>query len=174
MARLQIQATASESVRRLNPQIFGEAPSKMRVGEGNGAIHGFNRLNAESSSRAKSSGIPAVSGGETRQRRMNKTEARALEWLGCHGYTGIIAQPTRLFPLAGGGSYTPDFLAWKPGDTGVLVVEVKGGYRGPGWEQGYERYKRAALQYCQTSGPWRFAMLTWSARRREWTFEAWS
>ncbi|MBO4620355.1 MAG: hypothetical protein J5654_09630 [Victivallales bacterium] len=102
---------------------------------------------------------------------MNKTEARAMQWLIYQGYANIIPQPTRLFPLAGGGTYTPDFLAWNPSDGSILVVEVKGGYRGPGWEQGMERYKRAAAQY--DGGPLKFTMLAWSAKRREWAVDFW-
>lgn len=69
-----------------------------------------------------------------------------------------IEQPTRLFPLPGWGTYTPDILAWKPGKSGILVVEVKGGYKGPGAEQGMERYARAAGTYdCPA---WRFFLAT--------------
>ncbi len=84
-----------------------------------------------------------------------KAEAAALAWLSGEGWQ-VIPQPCRLFPLAGGGSYTPDLLAWRNGFPGVLVVEVKGGYRGAGWEQGYERYKRAADAFdCHA---WRFCL----------------
>lgn len=59
----------------------------------------------------------------------------------------IASQAKGFFTLAGSvDTYTPDFIVvhdFLP----IEVWEVKGGYRGPGWEQGYERYKRAAAQY---------------------------
>lgn len=59
----------------------------------------------------------------------------------------IIAQQVRnLFQLDGGGMYIPDFLVIDA-DSMIRVIEVKGGYRGAGFEQGYERYKRAAAQF---------------------------
>ena len=166
MTRIDLSATASDSVRRLNPAIFA---GKQAQTHGNEPERDFARNTEKMPAEAFSRGNSGV----TRQRKMNKTEARAMEWLRFQGYSGIIAQPTRLFPLAGGGSYTPDFLAWELMSFGILVIEVKGGYKGPGAEQGYDRYKRAALQYSPAGSPWRFALLTWHARRREWTFEAW-
>ena len=171
--RIDLAATASEATRRRNPAIFGETAPDFAPRRENPAKRDFARIAAKTPAEANSGRNPGISGGETRQRQMNKTETRAMEWLRLHGYAGIIAQPTRLFPLAGGGTYTPDFLAWEPMTSCVWVVEVKGGYRGPGWDQGYDRYKRAALQYSPPGSPWRFALLTWHARRREWTWEAW-
>ena len=55
--------------------------------------------------------------------------------------------------------YIPDFIVFGPGP--ARVIEVKGGYRGPGAEQGYERYKRAALQY---SGNGAFFFELWTVR----------
>lgn len=168
MGRIDLSATASDSVRRLNPAIFAGKQAQTRENE---PERDFARNGAKTHADAVSRGIAGV----TRQKRMNKTEARAMEWLGFNGYSGIIAQPTRLFPLAGGGTYTPDFLAWEPLTSCVWVVEVKtAGAHYHGWEQGYDRYKRAALQYSQPGSPWRYALLTWHARRREWTFEEWN
>lgn len=82
-----------------------------------------------------------------------KAEETALERLKqeCEGQDSLIcAQVRNLFPLAGGGTYIPDFVVLSP--HGARVVEVKGGYRGPGWEQGRERYKRAAAQYSGKAG----------------------
>ncbi len=94
-------------------------------------------------------------GKRCQKRTETKAEAAALAWLTSEGWQ-TITQPCRLFPLAGGGSYTPDIVAWRGGFPGVLVLEVKGGYRGAGWEQGYERYKRAAAAYdCHA---WRFCL----------------
>ena len=165
MTRIDLSATASDSVRRLNPAIFAGKQAQTRENE---LDRDFARDNAKTPSLRECGGI-------TKQKKMNKTEARAMEWLRFQGYTGIIAQPTRLFPLAGGGTYTPDFLAWELMASCVWVVEVKtAGAHYHGWEQGYDRYKRAALQYSKPGSPWRFALLTWHARRREWTFEAWN
>ena len=166
MTRIDLSATASDSVRRLNPAIFAGKQAQTRENE---PERDFTRDGAKTPSPRGCGGNSGI----TRQKRMNKTEARAMDWLRFQGYSDIIAQPTRLFPLAGGGTYTPDFLAWELMSFGVWVIEVKGGYRGAGWEQGYERYRRAALQYSPAGSPWRFALLTWHARRREWTFEAW-
>ena len=87
-----------------------------------------------------------------------KTEETVRAWLESEGYR-IVTQPTNLFPMAGGGRYTPDFLAWKDDENGILVVEAKQeGAHYRGYEQGYERYKRCASQY--DSRQWRFAMAT--------------
>jgi hypothetical protein len=172
--RIDLAATASEATRRRNPAIFGERPSNFAPERKKLIGAGFTRIEPKSSNFAKSDGETVVSGGATKQKAMNKTETMAAQWLRLNGFACLIAQPTRLFPLAGGGTYTPDFLAWeRSGAGGVWVIEVKGGYRGPGAEQGYDRYKRAALQYSPPGSPWRFALLTWHARRREWTWEAW-
>jgi len=172
--RIDIAATASEATRRRNPSIFGERAPNFAPARENSPARDFARVEPKSSNFAKFDGANAVSGGgATKQKAMNKTEARAAQWLRLNGFACLIAQPTRLFPLAGGGTYTPDFLAWEPSGAGVWVIEVKGGYRGPGWDQGYDRYKRAALQYSPPGSPWRFSLLTWHARRREWTWEAW-
>ena len=173
--RIDLSATASESVRRLNPAIFGQSPenAQKRTQKRESPKAHINTGQAPKSRlNGGKTGFLAKSGcGIVRQKRMNKTETRAMQWLIFQGYEHIIAQPTRLFPLAGGGTYTPDFLAWNSSDSIILVIETKGGYRGAGWEQGYDRYKRAAAQY--DGGPLRFVMLTWSAKRREWSGEFW-
>ena len=90
-----------------------------------------------------------------------KTEEKVRLWLESEGYR-IVTQPTNLFPMAGGGRYTPDFLAWKDDEDGILVVEAKQeGAHYRGYEQGYERYKRAALQY---SGNGAFFFELWTVR----------
>lgn len=103
---------------------------------------------------------------------MNKTEERCLEMLR-RRFPGaaILPQRIRFFPLKGGGTYTPDFLV--VGDAlPMLVVEVKGGYRGAGAEQGYDRYKRAALEWSD-GRRFRFVLCTWERMRREWRVEPW-
>ena len=83
---------------------------------------------------------------ETYSPKLNLSETEAYRMLmSRYPDAFIVPQPTRFFRLKGGGTYQPDFLVFC--DDGVLVVEVKGGYRGPGAEQGNERYKRAALEF---------------------------
>lgn len=90
-----------------------------------------------------------------------------LSSLGFHA----IPQPTRFFPLPGGGSYTPDFLAWDEKYSFLISVEVKGGYHGPGFEQGYERYKRTAQIYDGIH--FRFVMMTQDSKSKSWSLEWW-
>jgi hypothetical protein len=108
--------------------------------------------------------------GRTRLDRCNKTELRFYrEWLERDFASVVIVQPPRLFELEGGGTYTPDFVEVRP--CGVVVWEVKGGYRGPGWEQGIERFKRAAAQY---DGEYlSFALATWDSKEKRWRLEGW-
>lgn len=99
-----------------------------------------------------------------------KAEQAVREMLEGSGYR-VIAQPCRLFPLPDGGTYTPDFLAWKDDEGGVVVAEVKGGYRGAGWEQGEERYRRAAAAYdCPQ---WRFCRIEVDVRKRSFDIQSW-
>lgn len=56
---------------------------------------------------------------------------------------------TLVFPDGSGDRYTPDVLVTRPDDGRPTAYEVKGGYRGPGWEQGHERFKRAKAAF-----PW--------------------
>jgi len=143
----------SEAFRRLNPAIFGVSPCS-------------DPVKAEKREEAH----------ETRLRCCNKTETLFHEYLQRSLYAGqavsIIVQPSRFFELVGGGTYTPDYMVFRHEQPGVvLVFEVKGGYRGPGWEQGYERYKRAALQW---SGPvFRFAMAEFSRKKNSWKITEW-
>lgn len=103
-----------------------------------------------------------VTEGARRRRtlKMTRAEQAVYEILGKGGYETVAQQVRNLFMLDGGGMYIPDFIAFAPGQP-ALAVEVKGGYRGPGAEQGYERYRRAALQY---SGRGCFAFELWTVR----------
>lgn len=58
----------------------------------------------------------------------------------------ICQQVRNLFPLPGGNVYIPDFVLVYPNGL-MRVIECKGGYKGPGFEQGIERYKRTAQLY---------------------------
>ena len=102
----------------------------------------------------------------------NRTEMRALELARRRFPRGMVfAQPSRFFPLKGGGTYTPDFLVFCEGMP-VVVIEVKGGYRGPGADQGIERYRRAAAQW--DGGVFSFQMWTWDQKGKEWEISVWS
>lgn len=81
----------------------------------------------------------------------------------------VIIQPTRLFALEGGGTYTPDFLVCTQDK--VHVFEVKGGYRGAGWEQGIERYKRAAAQFDKLCI--HFYIYDWDRKSNKWKAQKW-
>ncbi len=87
-------------------------------------------------------------------RALNKSETRALE-RAKRQYPGatIIAQGLTL-PLTDGQTYRVDLLILEPvlhvaapEPCWARLVEVKGGYRGPGWEHGLERYRRARAEY---------------------------
>ena len=82
----------------------------------------------------------------------------------------VIAQQVRnLFMLAGGVMYIPDFMVFRP-DGIINVIEVKGGYRGAGFEQGEERYKSAAAQYSKA--PFYFSL--WRVdNKKSITIEHW-
>ena len=113
-----------------------------------------------------------VNGRERPKPRGNVTERRALELIRARYPDGcVFSQPARFFPLEGGGTYTPDFLVFREGRP-VVVVEVKGGYRGPGAEQGIERYRRAAAQWdgCLFA----FQMWNWKAKERGWEIFVWA
>ena len=138
MTGASILPNASEAVRRLNPELFGAAPPTEAPTEA--------RTGTPRGRRTKAEELAA----DLARRRW--PEARVLE------------QALRL-PLTGGGTYTPDLVVLRHGHL-PLCVEVKGGYRGAGWEQGYERYRRAAYEW----GPWvEFAL--WERRRGEWSME---
>lgn len=101
---------------------------------------------------------------------LNKTERRFYdEILKGVDKKSVIVQPSRLFELQGGGTYTPDFLVISDGK--AFAIEIKGGYRGPGWEQGYERYKRAAAQW--QGDHFKFCMWTWDRKANKWDCEYW-
>ena len=110
---------------------------------------------------------------KTRLDRCNKTELRYYrEHLHFHTCKVmgdlVLVQPPRLFELEGGGTYTPDFVLVHGG--GISVIEVKGAGHYPGWEQGIERFKRAAAQYsCGTAS---FYLATWD--NGQWRIEEWA
>lgn len=156
-----------DNIKRLNPDIFAETQMRLKkraISEGKaldmGKIPSVGLPSKIDAKNAKLENMP----------KLNKTEMRFFR--DCLADAGgiIIAQPTRFFHLTGGGTYTPDFLLIDGG--GVTVYEVKmAGAHYHGWEQGYERYKRAALEF---SRPWlAFAMATWQGKLNTWKIETW-
>ena len=98
-------------------------------------------LNPDPGEKPKRKDPPAAS------RKMNASEEYIHAMLRqMHPTAHIIPQASRFFRLADGDSYTPDFVVIGNAMP-IEVWEVKGGYRGPGWEQGVERYKRTASQF---------------------------
>lgn len=91
---------------------------------------------------------------------LNKTEERfRREWPCTVIRSGWVAcWQTYRMAFPDGGEYRPDcvmvrhnhdILPTELPPAGSIIVEIKGGYRGPGWEHGYERFKRARLQWPQ-------------------------
>ena len=147
-------------LKRLNPQIpLQNCDDGVKTTSTISAIGGERKTQGRAVSESEK-GIP----------KMNKTEARFLEILK-RDYKGalVIPQPTRFFRFPNGDTYTPDFLVIN-GD-GVFVFEVKGGYRGPGWQQGYERYHRAKERFESAENHIDFQLVTWDAKMREWSYE---
>lgn len=131
------------------------------------------RTDAQNARDAKDAEKPLSDEKPKGEASMNKTERMFFmmllaDWCG-RGF--VKPQATRFFPLKGGGTYTPDFMVFPDDGSHVRIYEVKGGYRGPGWDQGYERYKRTALQY--DGDIFDFYMATYNRKKREWTIEKW-
>lgn len=171
-----------DAVKRLNPHLFNRhggmrfnpikptasrnAGQEMKRRHGNDvAIRDFPVVSDSAANTASTRG---------RVDSLNKTERRFYESLIPELFKGqdyiVIVQPTRLFELTGGGTYTPDFLVCT--NDSIHVCEVKGQYRGPGWEQGVERYKRAAAQFNVLCI--HFAMYTWMPKEQRWILSKWS
>lgn len=157
MARVNLDnLRVSDAVRRRNPSLF--LPEKC--------------WREEATERRPAPARNPLGSQARRRDALNKTEARFLDWLerNAKGEDDLlVVQPPRLFELEGGGTYTPDFILLT--HTGLVVYEVKGGYRGPGWEQGIERYKRAAAQYAGRRV--RFILANWDRRAMRWDINEW-
>lgn len=103
------------------------------------------------------------------ERKLNKTEERFHEYLKTEFKNEphlIVPQPTRFFRFGNGDTYTPDFIVIS--DCGISVYEVKGGYRGAGWEQGYDRYFRAKEKFESYELRITFYLVEWDRKNREW------
>jgi len=83
--------------------------------------------------------------GRVSGQRKTKAETAFVEILRAWRHKGMIRQwldQAVTLRFADGTSYRPDYTAITPQGE-LWHIEVKGGYRGPGWEQGYERFRRA-------------------------------
>ena len=74
-----------------------------------------------------------------------KAEAEWLAYLRRVFVDAIIRAHGMTLVFPDGDRYTPDVAMWHHGH--LTIYEVKAGYRGPGWEQGTERYKRAKAEW---------------------------
>lgn len=152
-----------EHIRRLNAGVLGDVPAATIVQQGH------ERKTQQSERRMV-----------LRVEKLNKTEARFLQELrrSMAGMTSAIPeleeldvlnydiQPPRYFEFEDGDTYTPDFLLLA-GGRGQIVAEIKGGYRGPGWDQGWERFKRAAAAFGRERGR-EFWLCEWRPRESRW------
>ena len=141
----------SDDIRRLNPAVFGHAKGKPAP------------RCAQVQVQMQEPGQPP------RLSLLNRTERRFYDSLSPDERARTVIQPTRHFPLAGGGTYTPDFMVYA--NEAIFVYEIKGGYRGPGAEQGHERYARAAALW--SSCVLHFCKATWDAKAKAWKMEWW-
>lgn len=103
-----------------------------------------------------------VAGKAEKRPKMNKSEAAVFEMLKAKYPLSLILPQCLKLPFGDNTSYTPDFMFMHPWVTTTLI-EVKGGYRGPGWEQGMERYRRAKEKW----GKW-FVFELWEKKDGEW------
>lgn len=94
--------------------------------------------------------------------RLNKTEVRWLHEIGWRMEAMSIHPQVGLY-FDDGDCYNADFMVFM-NDGGVRLIEVKGGYKGPGWEQGHERFKRAKATWPHL----RFELWTWDGKLKTW------
>lgn len=159
----QLTKNMSDTMLRLNASIFGFPPNA-------------EETRPEKANTAKTAKNASAEKAQTECRRrmdtLNKTERRYYDtFLAEEVANGVpvIVQAPRFLELDGGGTYTPDFVVVR--EWGLEIVEIKGGYMGPGWEQGIERYRRVAAQY--DSDRMRFRMATWDRKRMQWKIVEW-
>ena len=156
---------ASEAVRKRNSAIFASGAGDSSVKKKN-AAEGLKT--AFVAPHAKT------------ERRMNKTEERFFAWLkeGYEDYNPeldlVIPQPTRIFRFGNGDTYTPDFLVVSGFSlkhiSRITAWEVKcDGAHYNGWEQGFERYKRAKEQFSKYGIV--FKMAIWQPKKLTWRIE---
>lgn len=157
-----LQGVVSDAFKAKNPELFGG---------GDGTFATVKTAVATTLPEQKKRG-EATCHFQKRLDTLNKTEMRYYEtYLAERDGRDctVLIQPPRLFELDGGGTYTPDFFVIAK--DGVTSVEIKGGYKGPGAEQGIERYKRAAAQWADERIS--FVMATWMRKEMRWRIEPW-
>lgn len=156
-----------DNIKRLNPQIFDKTAMPLMgrpVSEGKKADMG------KIPSAALPSKIDARNAKLDNMPKLNKTEMRFFRDCLADADGVVIAQPTRFFRLTGGGTYTPDFILIHGGGVNVYEIKMKGA-RYHGWEQGYERYKRAAYEFSRLCIV--FIMAVWDGKAKKWDAEVW-
>lgn len=157
----QLANHASEAVKRANLGVFSDGACKSSVA----------RKDATEALKTAFVAVHAKT-----ERRMNKTEERFYNRLKLSTNPAsvlVIPQPTRLFRFDDGDTYTPDFLCVEFAEEGlsrVVAVEVKmEGAHYNGWEQGYERFKRAKERFSKYGIV--FKMAIWQPKKMTWRFE---
>jgi hypothetical protein len=100
--------------------------------------------------------------------KMKKTEQRWFDTIPATHFPSATVLPQALtLPLTDGGTYRADFLLVYLSRYPTLI-EVKGGYTGPGWEQGMERYRRARTQW---ENVFAFELWEWEGKTKRWKVE---
>jgi hypothetical protein len=153
-----------EHIRRLNAGVLGDVPAAPIVQQG-------QETKSRQSERKRVLRVDKLNKTETRflaevRRRMMGMPSAIPELDGLDVWCYDV-QPPRYFEFEDGDTYTPDFLLLVEG-RGQVVVEVKGGYRGAGWEQGWERFKRAAEVFGRERGR-EFWLCEWKPRENRWS-----
>jgi hypothetical protein len=105
---------------------------------------------------------------KARVKALNKTEQRWLDTIApVHFPAATVFAQAFTLPLEGGGTYRADFVCIYLSRYPTLI-EVKGGFKGPGWEQGIERYRRARTQWEKVFG---FELWDWDKETQRWKVE---
>ena len=128
------------------------------------------KLLAVSAPTAPGPSVPVVETprAKPRVKSLNKTEQRWFDTIAPTHFAGATVLPQALtLPLKDGGTYRVDFLCVYLSRYPV-VVEIKGGFRGSGWEQGIERYRRARTQWEKVFG---FELWEWDGQTKRWKVE---
>ena len=158
----QLGDKVSDNFRRLNPHLFG---GKAKETVATPVVQRMPVANSPKRERTVSSFARRLDSINKTERRYYDTFLADRDGVDCT----VLVQPPRLFELEGGGTYTPDFLVIN--EKGCVSVEIKGGYKGPGAEQGVERWKRAAAQWADERIS--FVMATWKRKEMRWVVETW-
>lgn len=77
-----------------------------------------------------------------REVKLNLAEQKVLAWAQRNWPTALIIPHGLTLKFPDGTRYNPDIVVYDQAVRPILI-ECKSGYRGPGWEQGHERFRRA-------------------------------